>query len=150
MKPKVYVETTIVSYLTARPTRDVVTAAMIQQTNDWWARRRELYELFVAEPVIREASRGDNDAARRRMEVLHKLSVLIVTGGWLAVSSLISPCLPVPRMTLSMLASRQHMEWNICSLGTVSTLRMREHGLSLKRFVCLRVFVVHRSAHRLN
>jgi hypothetical protein len=79
MKPKVYLETTVVSLLTARPTRDVVMAAMVQQTNDWWAQRRERYELFVAEPVLREAAKGDSDAARRRIEVLRKLNVLPAT-----------------------------------------------------------------------
>ncbi len=79
MKPKVYLETTIVSYLTARPSRDVVMAAMIQQTNDWWARQREKFELFVSEPVFREAAKGDVVAARRRTEVLRTLNVLPAT-----------------------------------------------------------------------
>lgn len=79
MKPRVYLETTIVSYLTARPSRDVVMAAMIQQTNDWWALQRDKFELFVAEPVFREAAKGDAEAARRRTDVLRKLNVLPAT-----------------------------------------------------------------------
>ncbi len=79
MKPKVYLETTIVSHLTARPSRDVVMAAMIQQTNDWWTRRRERFGLFVAEPVFREAAKGDAEAARRRTEVLRQLNILPAT-----------------------------------------------------------------------
>ena len=79
MKAKVYLETTIVSYLTARPSRDVVMAAMIQQTNDWWTQQREKFDLFVAEPVFREAAKGDPEAARRRTEVLRKLELLPAT-----------------------------------------------------------------------
>lgn len=79
MKPRVYLETTIVSYLVARPNRDVVMAAMIQQTKDWWTQRREQFELFVAEPVFREAAKGDAEAARKRTEVLRTLNVLPAT-----------------------------------------------------------------------
>ena len=57
MKSKVYVETTIVSYLTAEPTRDVVQAAHQQLTREWWD-RRERFELFVSQTVITEAAGG--------------------------------------------------------------------------------------------
>ena len=59
MKPKVYLETTIVSHLTARSPRDVVMAAMLEQTKKWWASERNRIDLFVSDIVIREASAGD-------------------------------------------------------------------------------------------
>ena len=62
MKPKVYVETTIVSYLSASPSRDIVLAAHQQLTREWWA-RRQCFDLFVSRPVWDEASRGDAEAA---------------------------------------------------------------------------------------
>ncbi len=73
MKPTVYLETTIVSYLTAHPTRDVVIAALIEQTKKWWEEERSRFELFVSSVVVREASAGDADAARRRLAVLQSL-----------------------------------------------------------------------------
>ncbi len=76
MKPKVYLETTIVSYLTARETRDVVMAAMIAQTKDWWSERRSKHSLFIAELVMREAAKGDAGAARRRLDVLKSMNML--------------------------------------------------------------------------
>ena len=47
MKPKVYLETTIVSYFAARPSRDIVTAAHQQLTQEWWEGRRSDFEVFI-------------------------------------------------------------------------------------------------------
>ncbi|HEV3022856.1 MAG TPA: type II toxin-antitoxin system VapC family toxin [Pirellulales bacterium] len=76
MKPKTYIETTIVSYLTARPSRDLITAAHQQITRDWWDTRRDDFELFISQVVIDEASAGDPDAAARRLAVLEQIPVL--------------------------------------------------------------------------
>ena len=76
MKPKVYLETTIPSYLTARPSRDLVTAAHQQITREWWDTRSHAFDLFVSQMVIDEVSAGDPDAAARRLEVLASLSLL--------------------------------------------------------------------------
>ncbi len=65
MKPKVYVETSIVSYLAARPSRDLIVAAHQQITHEWWDVRRAQYDLYVSQVVIREASAGDPSAAAR-------------------------------------------------------------------------------------
>ena len=62
MKPKVYLETTIISYLTARPSRDLIIAAHQQLTQDWWDNRRAEFELYISQLVIQEASAGDLDA----------------------------------------------------------------------------------------
>ena len=56
MKSKVYLETTIPSYLTARPSRDLVTAAHQQITREWWDTRRHDFDLFVSQMVIDEAA----------------------------------------------------------------------------------------------
>ena len=76
MKPKVYLETTIPSYLTARPSRDLVTAAHQQITREWWDTRRHDFDLFVSQMVIDEASAGDPEAATRRLDVLASLPLL--------------------------------------------------------------------------
>lgn len=72
MKPRVYLETTIVSYLTARPSRDAVMAGMIEQTKKWWVAERERFDLVVSDIVIREAATGDVAAAHRRSEILQR------------------------------------------------------------------------------
>ena len=78
MKPRVYVETTVISYLAALPSRDLVTAAHQQITREWWA-RRERYELYVSGPVLEEAAGGDPSAAQRRLREVAGLRELEVT-----------------------------------------------------------------------
>ena len=80
MKPKVYIETSIVSYLTARPSRDLIIAAHQQLTYDWWRDERGHYELFISQAVLDEASAGDPAMAQARLEVLHKLTLLSPSG----------------------------------------------------------------------
>jgi predicted nucleic acid-binding protein len=76
MKPKVYIETTIVSYLAARPSRDLITAAHQQVTQEWWENRRTDFDLFVSQLVIQEASAGDEQAVQRRMRVIEGFPLL--------------------------------------------------------------------------
>jgi hypothetical protein len=68
-KSKVYVETTIVSYLVAAPTKDIIQAAHQQITRQWWA-SRDRFDVFVSRAVVAEARRGDAKAAARRFRVL--------------------------------------------------------------------------------
>ena len=74
----VYIETSIPSYLTARPSRDVRTAAWQQITLQWWEQARQDYELFTSELVVSEACEGHPDAAGRRLESLRALKELVV------------------------------------------------------------------------
>ncbi len=69
MKPRVYVETSVVSYLTARPARDIVIAGRQQSTRDWWAGTKERFELVISELVREEAAVGDRDAAAARPRI---------------------------------------------------------------------------------
>ena len=76
MKPKVYLETTIPSLLTAWPSRDVSIAGQQQTTRDWWTERRQRYELFVSVLVMKEVERGDAKAASERIARLQECRVL--------------------------------------------------------------------------
>lgn len=76
MKPKVYLETTIPSLLTAWPSRDVLIAGQQQATRDWWNERRQRYELYVSAFVLDESRQGDVAAAAARAEVLKECRVL--------------------------------------------------------------------------
>src|SRR5215468_10315556 len=79
MKLKVYLETTIVSYLAARPSRNLITAAHQQITQQWWHVQRTRFDLFVAPPVIQEAQAGDPEAAARRLAALHDIPLLTLS-----------------------------------------------------------------------
>jgi hypothetical protein len=76
MKPRVYLETTIPSYLTAWPSRDLVRAAHQQITRDWWDRRRAEFELYISQVVLRECQAGDATAAAERLKILQDLPLL--------------------------------------------------------------------------
>src|SRR5208283_1470224 len=79
MAERVYIETTVVSYLTARPTRDAVMAGHQQITHEWWDTRRADYELCVSQLVLDEAGAGDAQAAQERLLVLRPMLVLETT-----------------------------------------------------------------------
>jgi len=79
MPSTVYIETSVISYLTSRPSRELVTAAHQQVTVDWWMNARPGFNAVVSELVIQEVAMGDPDSARRRMEAIADLPVLEMT-----------------------------------------------------------------------
>lgn len=79
MNSTVYIETSVVSYLAARPSNDIRTAACQSITADWWVSRRADFDLYVSEFVVIEASRGNEDAAARRLAVIEGIAELGVT-----------------------------------------------------------------------
>lgn len=76
MKPRVYVETSVISYLTARPSRDLVMAAHQEVTRQWWQVRSGEFDLFYSEAVRAEAALGDPQAAAARLAILSELVLL--------------------------------------------------------------------------
>lgn len=86
MRPKVYVETTIVSYLAARPSRDLITAAHQQITQDWWENRRTDFDLYISQLVVQEASAGDEQAIRQRQSILEEFPLLELNVSALALA----------------------------------------------------------------
>ena len=64
MRRSVYIETTIISYLKARPSRDLVRAAEQQITRDWWDLQRPKFDLYTAELVLIEAAASESPADR--------------------------------------------------------------------------------------
>jgi hypothetical protein len=79
MKPKIYIETSIPSYLTARISNDLRVAANQNTTIEWWETRRPSFELFIPEFVTAEASLGNYEAARERLEIIANLPKLSVS-----------------------------------------------------------------------
>ncbi|MBF0182134.1 MAG: type II toxin-antitoxin system VapC family toxin [Magnetococcales bacterium] len=96
MKPKVYLETSIISYLAARPNRDLVVAAHQQITAEWWDKSRRRFDLYTSELVIREAGAGDPKAAARRLEFLAGLHGLTIDEGALSLAKVLVESGAVP------------------------------------------------------
>ena len=76
MKSKIYLETSIVSYLTSQPSRDIVTAARQQVTREWWQKRREKFDLYLSEFVLSEARLGDARLAELRLQALEGIALV--------------------------------------------------------------------------
>jgi len=76
MKPTVYLETSVISYLTGRPSRDLVVAAYQELTREWWRDAFDRFRVVASELVITEAAAGDPDAARARLDALEPVPLL--------------------------------------------------------------------------
>ncbi|MFH0975318.1 MAG: type II toxin-antitoxin system VapC family toxin [Spirochaetota bacterium] len=78
MKPKVYIETSVASYLTAWRNPDLIMAANQEITKEWWD-NKEQFDLFLSALVIQEASSGDTEAAKRRLLILEGIPEIDIT-----------------------------------------------------------------------
>lgn len=79
MRAKLYVETSVISYLTARPSRDVISLGHQQLTREWWDRAGLEFDLYASRLVVAEAQLGDPAAATARLAVLEPITLLAET-----------------------------------------------------------------------
>ena len=96
MKWRIYVETSVVGYLTSRLSRDLIVAGHQQITQEWWASRRDRFELFISQTVIEEAAAGDREAAQQRLAVIESLPLLEITEEALALAKDLIRIGPLP------------------------------------------------------
>jgi predicted nucleic acid-binding protein len=75
---RIYIESTIPSYVVARPARDLIQAGHQQTTKDWWDLKRANHELFTSQVVLDEIASGDKEMARQRMELMAGIPILPV------------------------------------------------------------------------
>jgi hypothetical protein len=92
----VYLETTIPSYLSARPTRDLIRAAHQKVTKDWWRNRRAFFDVYVSQLVHDEARAGDSEAAERRLRVIKGLPLLDITPEVVSLTRSLNQALKLP------------------------------------------------------
>lgn len=86
MKRKVYIETSVISYLTARPSNDSIKSACQQITRLWWDSGRTSFLAFISPYVVEEASAGDPLAALERIDALRPIPVLSIAPEILALA----------------------------------------------------------------
>ena len=96
MEEKVYLETTVVSYLTAWRSPQLLMAAHQQATRTWWDERKSNFDVFTSRAVIEEASVGDPDAARRRLQVLEDIPELDITDSVRDLAKILISNTPLP------------------------------------------------------
>lgn len=97
MLPAAYVETSVVSYLTARPSRDVVIAAYQEITREWWREASDRFELVASALVVAEARTGDPEAASARIDALEAVTLLDATPDAEALAHALVEASAVPR-----------------------------------------------------
>ena len=76
---RIYVESTIPSYVVARPARDLLQAARQQLTRDWWDLQREQHELFTSQVVLDEIAEGEAAMAKQRLDLMSGITVACAT-----------------------------------------------------------------------
>jgi predicted nucleic acid-binding protein len=131
-KPTVYIETTIPSFLTARPSGDLIVAGRQLITRQWWEQRRSEYRLFISQYVLDEAMAGDADAAQKRKEALRDLQLLPVDEETLRLARVIVAAGAIPARAATdaghiALAARHGLDflmtWNCAHIANAEIIR---------------------------
>jgi len=89
MKPRVYIESSVVSYLTSRPSRNQTDAVRQQTTKDWFAKYASRFELIISELVVVESRRGDPEASSRRLAALESMKIVPTNANALELTDLL-------------------------------------------------------------
>ena len=76
---KIYIETSIVSYYTSRPSRDLVIAARQEITRQAWPLLESNFDLYISALVIQEVKRGDKEAAQKRLDVISGIPIIKIS-----------------------------------------------------------------------
>lgn len=85
-KKTIYIETSIVSFLTARPTGDLLAAAWQKITVDWWDMQRARFDLYTSDITVEEAGRGNPEASALRLGALSDIPILPTTEAVIGLS----------------------------------------------------------------
>ena len=96
MKSRVYIETSIPSYLTARRSRDLITAANQELTQEWWETRKDDFDFVISEFVLREAAAGDPNAAQNRLAAIAGIPELDITDEVGQLAQILMEKVPLP------------------------------------------------------
>jgi predicted nucleic acid-binding protein len=132
-RPTLYLDTSIVSFLTARPSRDIYVLARQQCTHQWWERERDNYRLFASPVVVGEARRGDPTAAAKRLERLRGIPILPLVPEMEALAAALYEALHLPQAAKNdalHLACAVHYEmdylltWNLVHLASGPARRL--------------------------
>ncbi|MEH2134280.1 MAG: type II toxin-antitoxin system VapC family toxin [Nostoc sp.] len=79
MSETVYIETSIVGYLTARSSNNLILMANLEATREWWDRRRNQFMLYISQVVLDEVAQGDTEIATKRLEIVRDFPLLEVS-----------------------------------------------------------------------
>ncbi len=80
MKEKVYIETSVVSYFTSKPSTDIIIAGRQEITRKKWPHILDVFDTYISALVLQESEQGDSEAVQKRLEALADIPVLSITG----------------------------------------------------------------------
>lgn len=75
-KSSVYLETSVISYLASRPSRDLLVAAHQEVTNRWWEEKSSFFKLFISQSVLQEIRLGDPEQSQKRFMLVESIELL--------------------------------------------------------------------------
>jgi len=145
MRSAVYLETTIISYLTAWPSRDLVVAARQQLTREWWENARGRFDAYVSDLVIQEASQGDAEAVRLGIAAIEGIEVLQVPSGALPLARKLVTSGPIPpravgdalHVAIAATAGMDYLlTWNCAHLANAEMRRAVEQAVHDAGYDC--------------
>jgi hypothetical protein len=148
MKRTVYLETTVVSYLAAWPSRDIIRAAHQNITREWWTSQRDKFELYVSQFVIDEVQGGDPVAASERLLALKDATVLISPTAIYSIAKRIMETAKLPAKAgtdaLHVAVAAYHrvdylLTWNCRHINNVDTKDRFAEACRLEGLLCPRI-----------
>jgi predicted nucleic acid-binding protein len=138
MKAKIYIETTVVSYLAARPARDIILLARQQLTSDFWDWSKNYYQLCTSPLTRQEAARGDQNVAARRLNFLNECSDLTYSSEAESLARNLIKLKAIPKsepedavhIALATLAEVKYIAtWNFSHMASPQAKRLLENGI---------------------
>jgi hypothetical protein len=145
MKPKLYLESTIPSYLSSLLSRDIIVAGHQQITQEWWNNRSSDFELYISQFVLDEIALGDPNQAKKRMNMVKGIPLLGITDevSILADDLIKSGVIPKKAATDSAhiaLAAVHAMDflltWNCTHIANAAIKRKIEKVCQKDRYAC--------------
>jgi len=145
MGASVYIESSVISYLTARPSRDVVTAGRQAITSEWWQKNLSRYEAYISVLVIEEISAGNAEAAAQRINIVEALPVVSISTQALALAAALLASKAVPAnsdrdaLHIAIAATQGAaylLTWNFKHINNVETRALIAKVVSDNGFAC--------------
>jgi hypothetical protein len=132
---RVYIETSVISYLASRPSRDVVVAGRQQLTHTWWETRRSAFDLVISQVVLDEVRAGDPEVAERRLALTTGLPLLDMTADVAELAATLIDRVPLPTPAAAdaahMAVAAYHgvdflLTWNVAHIANAALRRRVE------------------------
>jgi hypothetical protein len=133
----IYVETTIPSLVTAKPSRDLISATHQAITKNFWENERHKYDLYISQYVIDECAKGDMEAAGRRLNLIEGLTMLPITENVDELAPVYKQLLDIPEtanidafhLAISVLAEMDYLlSWNFKHMGILSYAKLLKYN----------------------